>query len=305
MAIVSIILVNYNGAQVVIDCLHSIQKMLHEVPYEIIVVDNASVDQSVDLIAEKFPTVNLIRQSENRGFGAGNNVGAKVATGKYLFLLNTDTLLTCDVLPHLVEVIESDPAIGIVAPKLLNSDGTLQISTARSISLWGEYQDLKQKINYQNPQHQTRIAQQFSMMQEVDIVIGAALLIRRSLFEELGGFDETFFMYLEESDLCRRAQMKGWKIIYTPAVELIHLGGYSVNKTVDRLRLEYRRSQIYYYQKHRPYWEQLILRCYLAIKFAYASIRSNEKINREILRLVLTFKQLPLKSENVCKGFKV
>ncbi len=294
MITVSIILVSYNSAQITIDCLHSIQTQLRAVSYEMVVVDNASTDQSADLIEKAFPTVKLLRQTENRGFGTGNNVGARVASGRYLFLLNTDTLLTCDLLPHLIEVMEQDSTIGIVAPKLLNLDGTLQLSTARSISLWGEYQDLKEKREYQKDQ--SRICQKFTKMQEVDIVIGAALLIRRSLFEELGGFDQTFFMYFEESDLCRRSQMKGWKIIYTPEVSLIHLGGYSVNKTVDRLRLEYRRSQIYYYQKHRPRYEQLILRCYLAIKFAYAALRSAQPIDLKILRLVLNFKRYPLKS---------
>jgi hypothetical protein len=299
MTTVSIVLVNYNGAHVVIDCLHSVMAMLQTVPYEVIVVDNASTDHSVDLIAEKFPTVKLLRQPENRGFGAGNNVGANAAIGDYLFLLNTDTILTGDILPHLVEVMEQDSSIGIVGPKLLNADGSLQLSTARSVSLWGEYQTLKQHLDYQNPNHKSKIYQQFSQMQEVDIVIGAALFIRRSLFEELGGFDETFFMYLEESDLCRRVQVKGWKIVYTPSVELIHLGSYSINKIADRLRVEYRRSQIYYYQKHRPYWEELALRFYLAVKFAYALFRSSQKVNLEILRLVLNFKRYPLKSEHI------
>jgi len=288
MITVSIILVNYNGTEIASECLHSIQNQLHAVPCEVIVVDNASTDQSPDLIEKTFPTVKLLRQTKNRGFGTGNNVGASVASGKYLFLLNTDTLLTYDLLPHLIEVIEQDSTIGIVAPKLLNSDGSFQISTARSISLWGEYQDLKQKREYRN--NPARICQKFTETQEVDIVMGAALFIRKSLFEELGGFDETFFMYFEESDLCRRSQTKGWKIIYTPEVSLIHLGGYSINKTVDRLRLEYRRSQIYYYQKHRSRFEQLILRCYLVIKFSYAFLRSNQQIDLEILRLVLNSK---------------
>lgn len=298
MSIVSIILVNYNGAEIAINCLNSIQDQLHSVSYEVIVVDNASTDQSADLIEQSFPEVTLLRQNQNRGFGSGNNIGARIASGKYLFFLNTDTILTCDLLPHLVEVME-DSTIGIAAPKLLNPDGSLQLSTARSISLWGEYQDLKQKNDYQKIEERSRIRQQFDTLQEVDIAIGAALLIRKDLFENLGGFDETFFMYFEESDLCQRAREKGFKVIYTPSVSVIHLGGYSVNKTVDRLRLEYRRSQLYYYQKHRPRSEQFLLRCYLVLKFAYAALRSSQKVNLEILRLVLNFNQYPLTS-----GFK-
>lgn len=289
MVTVSIILVNYNGAQVVIDCLRSIQNMLQIVPYEVIVVDNASTDDSANCIETTFPAVQLIRQNQNRGFGAGNNLGAKIAKGKYLFLLNTDTLLICDVLPQLVELMEQNPAIGIVGPQLLNSDKSLQISTARSIGIWGEYQTLKQQLDYQK-QDRERIAQEFMAMHEADVIIGAALFIRKSLFEDLSGFDENFFMYFEESDLCERARSQGWKIIYTPSTSLIHLGGYSVKKTADRLRLEYRKSQLYYYKKHRPIWEIIILRLYLSIKFAIIWLLSKEPANLEIFKLVIGLK---------------
>ena len=131
-------------------------------------------------------------------------------------------------------------------------------------------------------------------MQDVDIVVGAALFIRKGLFEALAGFDETFFMYFEESDLCRRAQTKGWKVVHAPSVSLIHLGGYSVSKTPDKLRLDYRRSQLYYYQKHRPIWEQVTLRIYLVMKFVCSFLYSFKSANLEILRLILDFKHYPL-----------
>lgn len=288
MVTVSIILVNYNGDQVTIDCLHSIQQQLQAIPYEVIVVDNASSDQSADWVAAQFPTVKLLRQSQNRGFGTGNNMGAAIAQGQYLFLLNTDTILTQDLLPCLVELMEQNPYLGIIGPQLRNADGTLQLSTARSISLWGEYCDLQQKLAYQKyPERRARICRQFQVAQEVDIVMGAALFIRRSLYRELQGFDEQFFMYLEESDLCHRAKLAGWKILYTPAVSLIHLGGYSINKTVDRLRLAYRRSQIYYYSKHRPWYEQLLLRLYLVLKFAHGALCQRQPLHISVLRSAL------------------
>ncbi|MCY7275834.1 MAG: glycosyltransferase family 2 protein, partial [Phormidesmis sp. CAN_BIN44] len=224
MTTVSIILVNYNGSQVVIDCLDSLQNTLQTIAHEVIVVDNASTDGSADLIERLFPTVQLVRQSQNRGFGAGNNRGASLANGEFLLLLNTDTLLTFDILPYLVDLMRQDPTIGIIGPQLLNPDGGLQRSTAPEISIWGECQALKQQID---DRHRYQISQKFAKMQEVDIVVGAALFIRKGLFESLAGFDETFFMYFEESDLCRRAQTKGWKVVYAPSVALIHLGGYS------------------------------------------------------------------------------
>ena len=293
MTTVSIILVNYNGSQVVIDCLDSLQNTLQTIAHEVIVVDNASTDGSADLIETLFPTVHLVRQSQNCGFGAGNNLGASFANGEFLLLLNTDTLLTFDILPYLVDLMRQDPTIGIIGPQLLNPDGGLQRSTAPEIGIWGEYQALKQQLDDRNHRHQ--IDRQFAKMQEVDIVVGAALFVRRGLFEVLAGFDETFFMYFEESDLCRRAQTKGWKVVYAPSVSLIHLGGYSVSKTPDKLRLDYRRSQLYYYQKHRPIWEQVTLRIYLVMKFVCSFLYSFKSANLEILRLILDFKHYPLK----------
>ena len=291
MTTVSIILVNYNGSQVVIDCLDSLQNTLQTIAHEVIVVDNASTDGSADLIETLFPTMHLVRQSQNRGFGAGNNLGASFANGEFLLLLNTDTLLTFDILPYLVDLMRQDPTIGIIGPQLLNPDGGLQRSTAPEISIWGECQALKQQLDDRS-RHQ--ISQEFAKMQDVDIVVGAALFIRKGLFEALAGFDETFFMYFEESDLCRRAQTKGWKVVYAPSVALIHLGGYSVSKTPDKLRLDYRRSQLYYYQKHRPIWEQVTLRIYLVMKFVCSFLCSFKSANLEILRLILDFKHYPL-----------
>ncbi|MBW4474002.1 MAG: glycosyltransferase family 2 protein [Stenomitos rutilans HA7619-LM2] len=293
-AVVSIILVNYNGSDVVVNCLRSLLQFLHTIPYEIVVVDNASTDDSATLISENFPTVQLLKQRENQGFGAGNNVGAKHAQGEFLFFLNTDTLLTNNVLPPLVMLMKEHPEVGIIGTKLLNTDGSLQSSIASEISIAGEYQTLKQLKQFNNPQYREMIEQRFAQVQIVDIVIGAAFFIRKSLFEALNGFDEAFFMYFEESDLCQRARDRGWQILYTPEVSIIHLGGYSVDKVSDRMRLEYRRSQLYYYRKHRSVWEQAVLRCYLLVKFALATLRSFNPTNFKILRLLLDLYRYPM-----------
>lgn len=292
--VVSIILVNYNGADVVLNCLRSLLQFLHTIPYEIIVVDNASTDGSATFISENFPTVQLLKQLENRGFGAGNNVGAKQANGEFLFFLNTDTLLTSDVLPPLVTLMKERPDIGIIGTKLLNADGSLQLSIASEISIFGEYKTLKQLKQVSTEKYRKAIEQKFAQIQTVDIVIGAAFFMHKSVFEALNGFDETFFMYFEESDLCQRVRDRGWQILYTPEVSIIHLGGYSVSKVSDRMRLEYRRSQLYYYQKHRPLWEQILLRLYLMIKFTIAALKSLRPTDFAILRLLLDFNHYPL-----------
>jgi GT2 family glycosyltransferase len=299
MHLVSIILVNYNSAAIIKDCLQSLRQFNQTIPSEVIVVDNASQDASPEIIAEYFPEVTLIRETINHGFGKGNNIGARVARGEFILFLNTDTIATCDFLPSLLEVMAQDHQVGIVAPQLVNRDGSLQISTSPAISVRGEYLAQKRSHQYRRGRNLKKITQSFAHQQEVDIVVGAALLIRRKLFEQLRGFDERFFMYFEESDLCQRSQYLGWRIIYYPHVSLIHLHGESTKKTLDRMVLEYRRSQIYYYQKHRPLWEQKFLQIYLLIKFGLRWLLSRlttakepnkqslNNVNHQIILMVL------------------
>jgi len=295
--LVSIILVSYNDADVLPACLQSLQAFSQTVSYEIIVVDNASPDGSTDGLAQQFPGIKILSQPTNLGFGAGNNAGSKVAKGEFLLLLNPDTCLTEEILPHLLEIM-ADPTVGIVGPKLLNLDGSLQLSTSPAISIWGEYRAQKRLLDMQIPARQGAIAQEFTTVHPVDIVVGAAFLIRRQLFEQLGGFDQRFFMYFEESDLCQRAKNAGWQVMYTPKVSLIHLKGHASQQIPDRIRLEYRRSQLYYYQKHRPLWEQLVLRLYLLSKFGIAFCKSFQAIDRQILWLTMNLRQYPLRIAN-------
>ena len=267
--LVSIIIVNYNGADVIIECLESLCTNLKQISYEIIVVDNASQDGSPESIIRQFSKVILLQQPKNLGFGAANNIGVNHARGEFIFFLNSDTVLINDILPTLIAKINQSPQVGIIGPKLLNSDGSFQFSVSKEISILGEFQTLQQVKQYRNPATRSTLAQIYGYEQNVDIVVGAAMLMRRSLFKEVGGFDESFFMYFEESDLCKRVRDLGYTILYTPEANLIHLGGYSVAKVAGVMATEYRRSQCYYYQKHRPFWEQWLLNFYLAIKQWY------------------------------------
>lgn len=288
--LVSIILVNYNGIGVIGNCLRSLNQWLKTIPHEIIVVDNNSQDGSPELVEQQFSEVQLIRLENNRGFGAGNNAGARIAKGEFLLLLNTDTELTGDILPVLVSLMKEHPEVGIIGPKLLNPDGTLQISTAWEISIQGESKTRKRLKQYEFPAYQIDIDKAFNHTHAVDVIVGAAFFIRKHLFDDLGGFDERFFMYFEESDLCQRARGLGWKIFYTPEVSLIHILGHSVDKISDLMKVEYRRSQLYYYQKHRPLWEQILLRIYLVIKFSVAVLRSPTAIHLKLLKLPFTWR---------------
>jgi len=287
---VSIILVNYNGADVLPNCLNSLEKVIPTDNHEIILVDNNSQDDSIDILDHNFPHVKLIKLPKNVGFGAGNNAGAKIAKGEFLFLLNTDTILTSNILPHLIDLMEKHPDVGVIGPKLLFPDESFQISFSTEISIKGEFAARKLHKNAENPNNLHIIEQDFQEIKEVDIVVGAAFFIRTDLFNSLGCFDEKFFMYFEESDLCQRVKNEGYKVLYTPEVSLIHLRGHSVKKISNKMAVEYRRSQLYYYYKHRPIWEILVLRIYLLFKFLYEYLKTPNPYSLEIMKLIFMYK---------------
>ncbi|BDI15021.1 glycosyl transferase [Nostoc cf. commune SO-36] len=287
---VSIILVNYNGADVLINCLNSLEKFIPKDNCEIILVDNNSQDNSIDIVDNKFPEIKLIKLPKNVGFGAGNNAGAKVAKGEFLFLLNTDTVLTNNILPNLIELMSVNQNVGIIGTKLLFPDGSFQISFSPEIGIKGEFQAQKLHKNAENRNAFNIIERDFQDIKEVDIVVGAAFFIRANLFNLLGGFDEKLFMYFEDSDLCQRVRNEGYKIIYTPHISIIHIRGHSVKKLSNKMSVEYRRSQIYYYHKHRPMWEILTLRVYLIFKFLYQYLKTSNPYSWEIIKLSFMYK---------------
>ena len=287
---VSIILVNFNGEDVLVDCLSSLEKFIPSDKCEIILVDNNSQDNSINLVESKFPRIKLIRLFQNLGFGTGNNVGARAAKGNFLFLLNTDTIITSNFLPHLLGLMAENSDVGVIGTKLVFPDGRFQISFSPEIGISGEAKAKRLHKNAQDKDSLCFIEQDFQDVKDVDVVVGAAFFIRTDLFDLLGGFDEKFFMYFEESDLCQRVRNKGYKILYTPHESLIHLRGHSVKKVSNRMSLEYRRSQIYYYHKHRPLWEILLLKIYLLFKFSWEYIKTFNLYSWEIIKLVFTYK---------------
>jgi GT2 family glycosyltransferase len=179
--------------------------------------------------------------------------------------------------------------VGIIGTKLLFPDQSFQISTSPAIGIQGEFKSSRFHKDAQDKSKIKRLEHKYSMTQEVDIVVGAAMFIRAELFHLLGGFDEKFFMYFEDSDLCQRVQNYGYKVLYVPEVSLIHIRGHSMQKNANAMAVEYRRSQIYYYQKHRPLWERFILKVYLFTKFIYEFIKTRNPYSLEILKLLFIY----------------
>lgn len=235
----SIILVNYNTKKLLKDCIDSLIFNIKDVNYEIIVVDNNSTDGSIEMLENKYVNkIRLIKNNKNLGFGIANNLGAKIARGEYLFFLNSDIIAKEDILSGLAKIFESRPEIGILAPRLILPDGSEQkFAFGNFPSLAGL---ILGKIKKDTAEKK---------YVKIDWVSGAALAIRKNLFDQVGGFDENFFMYFEDMDLCKRIGEAGYKIEVLPSVQVVHLGGRSIQKDGVRKKIYYE-SQDYFYKKH-------------------------------------------------------
>ncbi len=249
---VSIILVNFNGARFLRTCIQSLADKTRGVAYEIILVDNASTDESRNLVRKQFPSVRLIESNVNLGFSAGNNLGVKHATGSHFCFLNTDTYLLEDSVSILSEYLDDNSSVGIVGPRLTFPDGSFQLSSGRLPAFGVELVD---KIRYAADRHWHRALARINnalalRTREVGWVTGACMMVRREAFENVSGFDEQMFMYYEDKDLCKRVGDAGWKIVYYPQTSVVHLlGGSSVGRSSDVNKC-YRESQLHYYRKH-------------------------------------------------------
>ncbi len=264
--LVSIILVNYNGTALLRSCLSSIYKCTHDLPYEIIVVDNHSSDASIPTIRSEFRDVCLIENAENIGYGAGSNLGARQAKGKYLLFLNTDTVLSENSIRMMANYMDSHPDVGALGPKLRYEDGCFQLSAGQLPNLFVEAVD---KLRYGLARTWRTafcpvLERWYTKSEPVGWLTGACLLVSKEAFLQVGGFDEHFFMYYEDKDLCLRLQKHAWKVIFHPATSVMHLlGGSSHAQTRDSINHFYRTSQLYYYQKHLGRFQTWSLRLYL------------------------------------------
>lgn len=219
---VSIIIINYNTAQLTLNCIHSIIKNVHSTDYEIIVVDNASTDNSKKLIKETFPDIMLIESSSNAGFGKANNLGAKHANGQYLFLLNSDTEIINDPFKEIFNFLSfhSDEHIGVIGTFLADEKGNYSKSGGRFYSA-KKYLKLG-LYAYFNILSKPEVDDKSDIV-SVDYVIGADMFMNKDLYEEINGFDEKIFMYFEDVELCKRIFNAGYTSYLLKAGKIIHL----------------------------------------------------------------------------------
>jgi GT2 family glycosyltransferase len=281
----SIIIVSWNVWDLLRACLQSIEQVSQSLgavadvrgfgpassavsslpTLEVIVVDNASSDATVELLPARFPWVRLIRSATNLGFTAGNNVGYATSRGRAIYFLNPDTELVNNPqqtgsLWTLYRALMDEPGVGLVGPQLRYADNTIQPSRRRFPStIGGFFESTWLGLFWPNnpwSQHWHMTDWPAAFRQEVDWLVGAALLARRAALEAIrqpgatGPFDEGFFMYSEEVDLCYRLKKAGWRIIYVPEAKVIHYEGRSSGQVVAARFIHFNRSKIYYYEKY-------------------------------------------------------
>jgi len=249
--LLSIIIVNWNTRQDTLNCLASIWAEPPHCPFEVLVIDNASSDGSSEAIALEFPQVRLQVSSENLGFARANNQAALSAQGEFWLLLNPDTIVRPGAIDTLVGHLTSHAQAAAVGPRLLSPDGSIQRSIERLPTLFNEswrllHLDRVLPIS-QYPQSTFATRQPH----RVEVLSGACLLLRRDAIAEVGLFDEEYFMYSEEIDLCDRLAKRGWELWWIPEAEVLHLGGQSTRQVADQMFVELHRNKIKFFRKRR------------------------------------------------------
>ncbi len=259
---VSVIIVSYNTRELTLDCLRSVFEQTRDATIEVFVVDNASADGSADVIAAEFPQVRLFALDQNLGFAAANNFAARHAQGEWLLLLNPDTVVLDRAIDRLVAFARrsaaEDPACGIFGGRTVFADGRLNPTSAWARpTLWSAWcmatglTSLFRGHRLLNPEAMPHW--QRDTERQVDIVTGCFLLLRRSLWQQLGGFDPAFFMYGEEADLCLRARKRGVKCLICPDATIIHYGGASEPvRAQKKVRLLRAKAQLFHRHWSRP-----------------------------------------------------
>lgn len=262
---------------------------------EVIVVDNASSDGSREMVRDEFPHVRLIENDRNRGFTAANNQGLKLGRGRYLLLLNPDAEVVDDALLTMTRYMDGHPLVGALGPQLRYPDGTPQPSRRRFPTL---ATGLVESTIVQEWWPDNRLVRHYTMadrvddvVQEVDWLVGACLLVRRQAYEEVGGLDEGYFMYSEEMDWCRQIKDAGWQIVYLPSAVVIHHEGKSSEQIEAARHVHFQSSKVRYFRKHHGRFQGEALRCFLLLTYVY-------QLGREGLKWAAGHKR-PLRTERI------
>jgi GT2 family glycosyltransferase len=272
---VSVIVVSYNTRAELLRCLAAIARNV-ALPSEVVVVDNASRDGSAAAAREALPDARVIENPENVGFSKANNLGLRATTAPYVLILNSDAELRPGCLESLCALLDRRPELAAIGPRTLGSDGRIQVSFGPALTPLAEWRQRRLvKGVREGAQWALReAARRAASEHEPDWLSASCLLARREALEGVGGFDEGFFLYEEDVDLCLRLRRAGWRLAFTPAAEVVHHLGRSMEQVPSLARLEYDRSHLRYYRKHNgPLWT-LALRLVLLLRAGLAWLRA-------------------------------
>ena len=298
---VSFIIVSWNVRELLQRALTSVFADSADIETEIILVDNASHDGTVETVRREFPRVHLSANADNRGFTRGNNQALAEARGRYFFLLNPDAELVKGATPALLEYAEANPRVGIVGPQILNPDQTIQ-SSRRRFPTFGTALVESTRLQQWFPRNSWieryyLLDKRDDVVQDVDWIVGAAMFVRREVYEQIGGFDESFFMYSEELDWCYRAKRAGWRVVYLPPAQVIHHEGKSSEQVTAKRNIYFHSSKIRFFRKHHGAFPAALLRLFLLGMFAY-------QLTEESAKWVLGHKR-PLRASRIKADWQV
>ncbi|MAT42046.1 MAG: hypothetical protein CL609_06865 [Anaerolineaceae bacterium] len=254
---ISFCIVSYNSAEIIKKCLDALLTSdFQGLKIEVIVADNGSSDQSVEILTQEFPEVFIIQNDENLGYTKAMNLCIKKATGKYVVQLNPDTISLKDTFIKLFQWMETNPDIGICTPKILNRDGTLQKQCRRSFAK--PWDVLTYFLHLDRVFPKSKLFGRYLLTYrsndeifDVDAVSGSCMFIRSKVFTDVGLLDERFFAYQEDADFCFRTKQKGWRTVFYPYAEIFHWGGLGGSRHRPyRAIYEWHKSYFLYYQKN-------------------------------------------------------
>ena len=278
--LLSIIIVSWNVRELLRACLTSIAANPGDLDLEVIVVDSGSGDGTPTMVAEDFPWVTLVARPDNVGFARGNNIGIRRAHGDLILLLNPDTEVVEAALSTMVDYMQAHTAVGVVGPQLLYPDGTIQSSRRRFPTLATGFWE----STWLEPCAPQRVLDAYyvqdrsdDVIQDVDWMMGAALMVRRETVEEVGLLDEAYFMYSEELDWCYRIKAAGWRVVYLPAARIIHHEGKSSEQAVTARHLYFQRAKLRYYRKYHGRAAAALLRLFLLANYTWQLVLEGAK----------------------------
>lgn len=250
----SIIVINWNTRQMLKECLESVRDNAPDFAYEVLIVDNASADGSAAMVKQEFPQYQIIENDTNRGFAAANNQAMQIAKGSTILLLNSDTLVHGRVLEESVRYLQPRPEVGAMGCRVLNTDGTVQLTCSQFPSLWNQVLMASGLWRLRWPRYFGKYLMtdwQRDSERDVDTISGCYLLVRTSIVKQIGMLDEDFFFFGEETDWCLRMRKAGWKLRFAPVGTITHHGSASVRKLNHKRDVMLSGAMIRLQLKHR------------------------------------------------------